>query len=209
MRERRLGVSVFLLLVAMQAVLIAVIADGVPDVARAWKAFPISGLRDGVRVDQTFDIGHHGLAGIDLAGSMAASRVARYVDVRLAGPEGTSAVTRRATITVAPGQTTCCHFAFERIPVSGRRYQLELRFRGFTDDHNLSLDTNRVRVLGGLSLNGRTLPANLAMTADGDIERLPGALRVPLTAFAAAILAIDLLVALAAQWLASARTSAA
>jgi hypothetical protein len=200
-RNRRVGIAVFVLLLAVQAALVPVIDHRSQDVTRAWRTVPLSGLRDGVRVAQTLDIGYHGLAGIALAATVAPAAAARHLDVRLTGPDGSSAVTRRVTVTIPPGQTTCCQIVFERIPASGRRFQLELTFRGFTPANPLALQMHRVRFRGGLRVNGRALPANLAMDPDGDVDGVPGALRIPLTAFGVVLVGIDLLVALAVHWL--------
>jgi hypothetical protein len=185
------------LLVAVQIALIAVLHQRAPDVTRAWRPFPITGLRDGVRVSQTFDIGYHGLQGIDLSAEMAAAPTARFVDVRVAGPDGGDRVSRKTTVVIPAGQTTCCRIAFDRIPTSGRRFHLDLTFRGFDRAAPLTLEARTVRVMGGLRINDRALPANLAMRPDGDIDGVPGAMRISLVGFAAALLAIDALVALA------------
>lgn len=202
MRKWRLGVTVFALLVVVQGALVPILDRRSDDVTRSWRTDPLPGLRDGVRVVQTFDIGYHGLAGIELPATLPPSPTPRYVDARLWGPDGTTTVMRRTTVTIAPGQIGCCRLTFDRIPASGRRFQLELRFRGFTPEHDLALTISRVRIQGGLRVNGRPLRGNLTMNPDGDIEHLPGALRIPLAALAAALALIDALAAAAVQVLA-------
>jgi hypothetical protein len=188
---------VFATLVAAQVAVVLAVDQRAPDVTRAWRTFAIAGIRDGVQINQTFDIGYGGLSGIDIVGDTPPSNVTRYVDARLAGPDGGEQVTRTATIAIPAGQTTCCRIAFARIPTSGRRFRLELRFRGFDRATPLSLQAHAVRIQGGLRVNDRTQPANLAMRPDGVIEHLPGAMRISLIAFAAALLGVDALVAAA------------
>jgi hypothetical protein len=195
--SRLAGVGVFALLVAVQAAFLMLLDQRAPDVTRSLRTVPIGGLRDGVRLSQTFDIGYGGLAGVEIAGETPPVSTTRYVDVRVAGPEGGDGVTRLATVTIPPGQTTCCRIAFPRIPASGRRFRLDLGFRGFDRNAPLTLRAGVVRIQGGLRINDRTQLLNLAMQPDGAIEHVPGAIRIPLVWFGAALLALDGLVSLA------------
>jgi hypothetical protein len=175
------------------AIELAIASATTPQLMHRPQRFEIFNVANGSLIAQEFVAARADLARIDVDASVS-GRGAGRLDVRLVRQtdEGDREVYAANGLTIAAGRR-CCGIG---VPVvhdpSDGRYRLELRLHDLDPGVRVDVAADSLVRDGGLVVNGRRVPANLAFRVDAGVRSLPGQPAIGVATVAAAFGVIDL-----------------